>query len=155
MRLSDYTTERALLPGLVVRDLDTAVKRLAGAMAAGGLVRDPALLARDVMRREAEGGTALASGIVLPHATSQAARRVTLGLATLAQPVSALDSEGEERRVDVVVLLTAPPGESRAMLRMLARLAREIRGGLLDRLRRAASASTMAALLRASETGRP
>jgi mannitol/fructose-specific phosphotransferase system IIA component (Ntr-type) len=155
MRLLDYTTEAAMLPVLVDRDLGTVVKRLASAMSAAGLASDPAVLARDVMRREAAGGTALPSGLVIPHATSEAARGVHLAVATLERSVVARDDAGGDQLVDVVVLLTAPPGESRVMLRVLARLAREIRGGLLERLRRATSAGGMVELFAGSDHGGP
>lgn len=148
MRLSDYTTEAVLLPAVVDRDLGTVVKRLAGAMAAAGYARDPMVLARDVMRREAAGGTAVEGGLVIPHALSEAAIGVRLAVATLVAPVPARDAAGEDREVDVVVLLCAPPRDSRAMLRVLARLAREIRGGLLLRLRAAQRADQMIELLR-------
>ncbi len=147
MRLFDYTTEAALLPNLVVPDLDAVIERLASALSAEGLVTDPAALVRDVLRREAEAGTALAEGLVLPHATCAAACRVQIAVATLQKPVDAKDGEGRDLEVDVVLLLTAPPAESRHMMRVLARLAREIRGGLTGKLRRSSSADHMVNLL--------
>ena len=147
MRLSDYTTEAALLPAMVERDLGTVVKRLAGVMTAAGFARDPMVLARDVLRREAEGGTAVEGGLFIPHATSEAAVGVHLAVATLTHPIVALDADGVDRPVDVVVLLVASPHEARAMLRVLARLARQVRGGLLERLREADSTAGMMAIL--------
>jgi len=150
MTLLDYTTEGALSPRLVCPTLESAVEHLAGALATAGLVRDAERLARDVLRREAESGSALAEGLALPHARSEAAVRVRLAVATLASPVPARGGEGEPRRVDVVVLLTAPPSDLRGMLRVLARLAREVRGGdLLARLRRAETPAEVAAALAA------
>ncbi|MBD3220685.1 hypothetical protein GF314_05540 [bacterium] len=151
MRLSAYTKEAALRPAMVERDLGTVVKRLAGVMTAAGYARDPMVLARDVMRREAEGGTAVEGGLVIPHATSEAAVGVHLAVATLVHPITARDADGAELPVDVVVMLTASPQEARAMLRVLARLARQIRGGLLARLREADSPAAMLALLRGDE----
>jgi len=147
MRLLDYTTEMALLPNQEEPDLGAVIKRLAGAMAGGGLIGDPAILVRDVLHREAEAGTGLIEGLVLPHALSQAADRVQMAVATLRRPVAARDSDGADLEVDVVVLLTAPPGESRQMLRVLARLAREIRAGLAERLRQADTVEAMVRLL--------
>jgi mannitol/fructose-specific phosphotransferase system IIA component (Ntr-type) len=144
MKLVDYTTQEALLPRLTCGNLAEAVARLATAMAEAGLVSDAEKLARDVLEREAEGGTALPEGLALPHSRSDAAPAVRLAVATLASPVAARDSEGAEREVDVVLVLTGPPGDPRNMLRVLARLAREVRAGsLLDRLRMAATPQAM------------
>jgi len=148
MKLLDYTTEAALLPRQVCPNLGQAVKRLAHAMSRAGLVSDPAILAHDVLCREAEAGTALREGLVLPHARSETVTSVCLGVATLSRSVPARDSEGEDREVDVVVLLTAPPDQARAMLRVMARVAREVHtGDLLDRLRGATGRRAMMSVL--------
>ena len=153
MKLLDYTTEAALLPRQVCPNLGQAVKRLAHAMSRAGLVSDAAILAGDVLRREAEGGTALPEGLVLPHARSETVTGVCLGVATLLRPVPARGSEGEDRQVDVVVLLTGPADQTRAMLRVMARVAREVRtGDLLERLRGAADRRAMTAVLAGIET---
>ena len=148
MKLIDYTQHQALLPALDAPGLHEAIRALADAMAATDLVTDPEVLVADVLRREAAGSTAMPGGLVLPHAASEAARAVTLGLATLSRPIEVLDDEGLPCPADVVVLLTAPPGQNRAMLWVLARLARAIQGGLVQDLRDAHSAEAMAASLR-------
>ena len=153
MKLLDYTTEAALLPRQVCPDLGQAVKRLAHAMARAGLADDAAALARDVLRREAEGGTALPEGLALAHARSEAVAAVCLSVATLTRPVAARGADGEAREVDVVILLAGPPAEKRAVLRVLARVVRAARGGdLASRLRGAASRPELAAVLAAIDT---
>lgn len=147
MKLIDYTQHQALLPALDTPDLLGAIRALAQAMAAAGQVDDPDLLVDDVLRREQVGSTAMPGGLVLPHAASAGARRVTLGLATLIRPIEVRDDEGQPCQADVVVLLTCPPGQSRAMLWVLARLARAIQGGLVDGLRNAGTQEAMADLL--------
>ncbi len=153
MKLVDYTTQDALVPRLVCADLGGRRNILTTAMAGAGLVRDPVVLVRDVLQRETEGGTALPEGLVLPHSRSTTAPDVCLAVATLARPVLARDSDDQDRPVDVVVLLTGPPGDPRAMLRVLARLAREVRAAdLLRRLRGAATPRAMAAVLAGIES---
>jgi mannitol/fructose-specific phosphotransferase system IIA component (Ntr-type) len=155
MKLVDYTTEAALLPRLACDDLGEAVGRVAEGMARGGLVTDAQRFTGDVLVREREGGTALPEGLALPHARTSTAPAVRLGVATLARPVSAHDSEGAERAVDVVVVLAGPPGDPRGMLRVLARLARQVRAGtLLDRLRLAATPQAMRDVLAGLEAAR-
>jgi fructose-specific PTS system IIC-like component len=154
MKLLDYTTEAALLPRQVCPDLGQAVKRLAHAMARAGLVSDAAMLARDVLRREGQGGTALPAGLAITHARSEAAARVCLSVATLTRPVTARGADGEECEVDVVVLLAGPSGDNRALLRILARLVRAFRGGDLgESLRSAGTRRALAEILATIDTG--
>ncbi len=156
MKLLDYTTEAALLPRQVCADLSQAVKRLAHAMARAGLARDAVLLAQDVLCREAEGGTALPEGLTLAHARSESTDAVCLSVATLTRPVMALGADGEAREVDVVVLLAGPAAEHRTMLRVLARLVRAARAGVLaTRLRQASSRQSLAQVLEDIDTELP
>jgi len=156
MKLQDYTTEAALLPRQVCPDLGQAVKRLAHAMTRAGLAADAAILARDVLRREADGGTALPEGLALAHARSEAASRVCLSVATLTRPVPAPGADGVDREVDVVVLLAGPPAESRTLLRVLARLVRAVRAGsFADQLRKAADRRELARVLAGIDTEVP
>jgi mannitol/fructose-specific phosphotransferase system IIA component (Ntr-type) len=156
MKLLDYTTRAALLPRQDLPDLHSVVARLASELADSGSVLDATVLTGDVLRRESEGGTALPEGLVLPHARSEAARRVCLAVATLVKPFPARSGDGEEHLVNVAVLLTAPPTGTRQMLRVMARLAREVRGsGLLDRLRAAGTPAEMAAVLAGIDAQNP
>ena len=55
-------------------------------------------------------------GLVLPHATSAAARQVTLGLATLAHPIDVIDDEGRPGQAGTVQRGDADQLESACML---------------------------------------
>jgi len=156
MKMLDYTTEAALLPRQVCADLGQAVKRLAHAMSRAGLAGDAVVLAQDVLRREAEGGTALPEGLALAHARSEATDAVCLSVATLTRPVTALGADGVACDVDVVVLLAGPAAEQRTMLRVLARLVRAARDGVLaSRLRQASSRHSLALVLEGIDTELP
>jgi 2-O-A-mannosyl-D-glycerate-specific PTS system IIC component len=153
MELLDYTTEAAMLPRQVCADLGQAVKRLSHAMMRAGLVSDAEALAADVLRRESEGGTALPEGLAMAHARSEAVDRICLSVATLTRPVPARAPDGEAREVDVVILLVGPPTEHRALLRVLARLVRAVRGGRLAAgLRAARDRQGLARALAAADT---
>lgn len=148
MKLLDYTTESALLPRQEYTGLGQLIRRQAQALASAGLVNDATLLVRDVLRREVEGGTAMPEGLVIPHARSQAVTQVCLSVATLVKAVPAQGADGEEYQVDLVILLSGPLADQRLLLRVLARLAREVRtGGFLSRLRGAATPGAMAEVL--------
>jgi len=94
-------------------------------LAGAGDVSDPAGLVAEVMRRERAGSTAIGGGVVLPHARFAGIGRLRIAVATLASPLD-LPAE-DDRPVDVVILLVGPVDDPRQMLRVLARLARQVR----------------------------
>ena len=125
MKLLDYTTTRGFLPHVKCRSVRDAVGRLVGALAEAGEVADAEGVVAEVMRREAEGSTAIGGGLVIPHARHAAVPRVRVAVATLDEPLDVPSEDG--RPVDVVILLVGPDGDPRQMLRVLARLARAVK----------------------------
>ncbi|MFO7652352.1 MAG: PTS sugar transporter subunit IIA [Candidatus Krumholzibacteriia bacterium] len=153
MRLVDYTSVHSFLPRQDSPDLTDAVKRLVDSFAAAGAVREPARLLEEIMRREQEGSTALASGLAIPHARADLVDTLHLGVATLAHPVE----PGNETPapIDVVILIVGPRGDPRHMLRILARLARVVKhGALLPRLRDSSTPEAMREALLDAEAAR-
>lgn len=125
MNLMDYTIEGGFLPRLECGTVAAAVDRMVATLAKGGEVSSASELAVEVMRREAEGSTAIGGGLVIPHARLDGVRRVLVAVATLAEPLDIPSEDG--RPVDIVILLVGPEGDPRQMLRVLARLARLVR----------------------------
>ncbi|HPF71062.1 MAG TPA: PTS sugar transporter subunit IIA [Candidatus Krumholzibacteria bacterium] len=142
MKLLDYTTTGGFLPHLKCATVEDAVRRLVGVLADAGEVRDAAGVVAEVMRREAEGSTAIGGGLVIPHARHAAVPEVRVAVATLAAPLDVPSEDGQP--VDVVILLVGPDGDPRQMLRVLARLARAVKSGdYIDGLRRAVEAPAL------------
>jgi len=140
MKLKDYTTDDAFLPHVKCASVREVVADLVAALAASGEVRDEESVVAEVMRREAEGSTAIGGGLVIPHARHAAVPRVRMAVATLAEPLDIPSEDG--RPVDVVILLVGPDGDPRQMLRVLARLARVVKSEeFVDALRAAADAA--------------
>lgn len=138
MKLLDYTMETGFLPHIKCASVEAAVGQLVDRLAAAGETADPAGLKAEIMRREAEGSTAIGGGLVIPHARFRGITRVRVAVATLADPLVLPAADGMP--VDVVVLLVGPAADARQMLRVLARLARLVRQeSFLDSLRPAAS----------------
>ncbi len=146
MRMQDYTTDCGFLPHLDCTSVEEAVRALVGELEATGDVADAAGLVVEIMRREAEGSTAIGDGLVIPHARYRGISRVRLAVATLARPLK-VPAE-DDRPVDVVILLVGPLEDPRRMLQVLARLARLVRNPpFLDRLRGAATAENLRDIL--------
>ncbi len=147
MELLDYTTPAGFLPRLECKDLDDVIDRLVQVLVAAGAVGDPAGLTAEIRRREQETSTAIGGGLAVPHARFPAVKTLRLAAATLAPPLEI--PAADDQPVDVVVLIVGPVGDSRLMLRVLARLARLVhQGRFLADLRRAATPAQMAAAFR-------
>jgi mannitol/fructose-specific phosphotransferase system IIA component (Ntr-type) len=136
MNLLDYTHESGFLVGDGATDLAAAVRGLVETLATAGDVTDPAGLVDEVLRRENAGSTAIGGGVVIPHARFEGIGRLRIAVATLASPLDIPSEDGLP--VDIVILLVGPADDPRQMLRVLARLARQVRDqGFLDGLRAA------------------
>ena len=144
MKLQDYTTDNGFLPRVKCASVRDAVENLVAALAADGGLADADGVVDEVMRREAEGSTAIGGGLVIPHARHAAVPEVRMAVATLEEPLDIPSEDG--RPVDVVILLVGPDGDPRQMLRVLARLARVVKSeAFVDSLRTAADAASLRA----------
>jgi len=142
MNLLDYTTQTGFLPQLKCESLEQAVVQLVATLIQEGTVSQLDDLVREVLRREAEGSTAVGGGLVIPHARFAQVSEVRIAVATLADPLDLGAEDG--RLVDIVILLVGPVGDPRQMLRVLARLARLVRqDAFLDGLRGANQAELL------------
>lgn len=142
MKLLNYTTESGFLPHIKCDDVPGAVSQLVASLSTDVLAADRSALVDEVMRREAEGSTAIGNGLIIPHARSTRVARIQVAVATLAEPL-AIPSE-DNKPVDIVILLVGPEGDPRLMLRVLAHLARLVkRSSFLDHLRKSESAKDL------------
>ena len=140
----DYTIEGGFLPRLECGSVAAAVDRMVATLAEGGEVSSASELAVEVMRREAEGSTAIGGGLVIPHARFNGVSEVRIAVATLAEPVDIPSEDGQP--VDIIILLVGPDGDPRQMLRVLARLARLVRqGSFFQGLREAETSDALGA----------
>lgn len=98
-----------------------------------------------LMEREALGSTGLGSGVAVPHARLAGLERVQAVFVKLETPVSydAVD----DRPVDLMFALFAPPTDGAEHLRALAAVSRALRSpDLRQRLRQANSVDSISAL---------
>lgn len=125
MILSDYTTPGGFLPRLDCDSVTVVVERLVEQILEGESSATLAEVAREVMRRESEGSTAIGGGLIIPHARFNGVKEARIAVATLAEPVDIPSEDGKP--VDIVILLVGPQGDPRQILRVLARLSRLVR----------------------------
>lgn len=99
-----------------------------------------------LLEREALGSTGLGAGVAVPHARLAGVERVSAVLVRLDTPV-AYDAV-DDRPVDLLLALFAPPRDGAEHLRALAAVSRSLRSAdLRDHLRQAQTADALRALL--------
>lgn len=99
-----------------------------------------------LLEREALGSTGLGSGVAVPHARLEGLERVCAVLVRLETPV-AYDAV-DDRPVDLLLALFAPPREGAEHLRALAAVSRALRSAeLREKLRQARTPDAIRALL--------
>ena len=125
MRLLDYTADSGILPRLECQDRTEVIRLLVDGLVSAGSVSEPEKLVEEILRREAEGSTAIGGGLTIPHTRYALAERVQIAVATLATPL--IIPADDDQPVDVVILIVGPRGDPRQMLRILARLARLVK----------------------------
>ena len=113
--------------------------------AAQALGMDEARVFDALLEREALGSTGLGSGVAVPHARLPGIERVTGVFVRLDAPV-AYESV-DDRPVDLMFALFAPPRDGAEHLRALAAVSRALRSsGLREQLRQARTTDAVRAL---------
>lgn len=113
--------------------------------AAGALGVDETVILDALLEREALGSTGLGSGVAVPHARIEGLDRIYGVMVRLDAPVpfEALD----DRPVDILFALLAPPRDGAEHLRALATVSRAMRSPeLRERLRQARTVDAVRAL---------
>jgi len=137
-------------PSAIAPRVSASTKRHALAVTAEIAARALGLKAAEVLEalleREAAGSTGLGYGVAVPHARLAGLSRLRGVFVRLDQPVefAAVD----DRPVDLIFALLAPPEAGAEHLRALARVSRLLRqGDLREQLRQARGADAIRALL--------
>lgn len=150
MDLRTHIPDGCLLPRLACAGKEEAVAALATAVARAVGLPDDRALRQEILAREAVGDTNVGLGVAIPHIRTSLVERPLLAVATLSPPLS---REGSESPVDVLLLIVGPQQDPRAMLRLLARLVRQVKApGFLQALRRSTTAEELG---RAFPVGEP
>lgn len=113
--------------------------------AAQALGLPEARLMEALLEREALGATGLGSGVAVPHARLEGVQRVTAVFVRLDTPVAY--GSVDDRPVDLLFALFAPPTDGAEHLRALAAVSRALRSpGMREQLRQARTPDAIHAL---------
>ncbi|MFF1453108.1 fructose-specific PTS transporter subunit EIIC [Streptomyces sp. NPDC058274] len=123
--LSGHLTEQTVKVQLDAGDKESAIREMAGLLAASGRVDDVEELVRTALRREAQGTTGLGEEIAIPHAKTDAVSAPVVGFARSAEGIEwgALD----DTRAKLVFMIAVPEAAAGdEHLRILALLSRKL-----------------------------
>lgn len=119
--------------------------------AASALRLDETAVMAALLEREALGSTGLGSGVAVPHARLEGIDRVSAVFVRLDSPVAY--GSVDDRPVDLMFALFAPPRDGAEHLRALAAVSRALRSGeMREQLRQARTADAVHALFVTNET---
>jgi PTS system nitrogen regulatory IIA component len=145
MNIGDLLDRGAIAPRVTAPGKRQALCVVAE-MAARSFRLKPAEVLDALLEREAAGSTGVGYGVAVPHARLPGLTRLRGVFVRLEQPV-AFDAV-DDRPVDLIFALFAPPEASGEHLRALARVSRVLRqSDLREQLRQARGADAIHALL--------
>ncbi|MEU8795891.1 fructose-specific PTS transporter subunit EIIC [Streptomyces sp. NPDC048643] len=123
--LSGYLTEETVRVRLAATDKESAIREMAGLLAATGKVRDVEELVRTALRREEQGTTGLGEEIAIPHAKTDAVSAPVVGFARSDEGIEWGSLDGTRARlVFMISVPEAAAGDEH--LRILALLSRKL-----------------------------
>ena len=137
MGIADLLSPHRIELNLSLRDKQAVLERLVELEGRGDAIRDLEAFRRDMMAREAQGGTAVEAGVAVPHAKSQAVRYPSLAVVTLKEGIDcgALDKVPSD-----LFFMIAVPADAELHMAVLARLTTLLlEPEFLEQLRRAAT----------------
>lgn len=119
MGVADLLSPQRIELNLSLQDKQAVLERLVELESRGDAIIDLEAFRRDMMAREAQGGTAVEAGIAVPHAKSSAVRYPSLAVVTLKKGIDcgALDGVPSD-----LFFMIAVPADAELHMAVLARL---------------------------------
>ena len=134
MRLSEYLQPRLVVIGLRTEGVEDTIHTMILRLAETESVRDPDVVEKALVEREASHTTSLGNGVALPHATVPGLDRplILIGLA----PDGVAFGSGDESEPDrLFFVLLSPLNQAGTHIKLLARIVRLVRRpGLIETL---------------------
>lgn len=152
MQVTDLLQPDCIMVNAPVTCKEEAIDLLIALLEPVGNLADPVVFRRDVMKREAEGNTALTDGVVIPHAKSKTVQFPALAAITVPQ---GLDCHALDGRNSHLFFLIAAPEDNDVHVEALAALSKVLMDPVSrDKLIAAESAKAFYQVLRDLEQGK-
>lgn len=130
MKLIDYITPRHVKLGLEGTGKEDVIEELVGVLVDTSDVTDADAIYEAVMRREGEGSTGLEKGVAIPHAKSDAVKRLSIVIGISREGIDFESQDGKPAHL--FFLMVAPTAESGPHVQAIAKIVKLIK---LDKFR--------------------
>jgi len=127
MKLSEFVIHDAILCDLKATEKAGAIREVAGAMQAAGVIGEGDLegIVRAIMKREELGSTGIGHGVAVPHTKHPSVTRLVAAVAISQQGVAFAALDGEP--VHVLFVVISPEDQPGEHLRALERISRQLK----------------------------
>jgi len=154
MKLLDYMDRKLIFLDVDARSKEEAIAEVVRRMKENKAIKNEAELLGELNNRETQGGTSLGNGVAIPHARLASLDRIVVAMARLTAGVNF--NEGDREPVRLIFILVTPADKAAEYLKVLAKLAKALRGEkLLEKLFEARSAAAAYEMFEAVENGEP
>lgn len=124
IKITDFLPPDLVKAPLAAADKTAAITELVDLLASKQWTGDRDRLLADVLAREAQRTTGVGRGLAIPHAKTDACKKLVVAFGRTAQPI---DFQAIDRQpVRLVVLLAGPPDQTGPHIQILARLSRMV-----------------------------
>lgn len=127
MLLEDFVKEETIIADLSASDKESAIRQMAGTLAASGAVSDEKAFIKGIMAREDIESTAIGNGIAIPHTRGGCCTRLAISVGRSKEGIefNALDG----KPVFIVFMIAAPQEAKKEYLQVIAKIARFLKHG--------------------------
>jgi mannitol/fructose-specific phosphotransferase system IIA component (Ntr-type) len=139
MRMTDFVVREAIIPELIAKTKEMAIREMVESLRACRVVRNEECenIIKAILKREQLGSTGIGRGVAIPHAKHESVDRL-IGVVAIAHegiPFESLDGEP----VYVFVMLISPQDRPGEHLRALENVSRKLRDDTFCKLLRQAT----------------
>lgn len=120
MKITELIDKKSVALSIEVKDKNSAISYLVDLMDKQDALLNKELYFKAVLARENESTTAVGEGVAIPHAQSEAVRKVALSAMTIKNGVDFDAPDGE--KVSLAFLIAAPKGAANAHIDVLSKL---------------------------------
>jgi fructose-specific phosphotransferase system IIA component len=131
MKLTDYITPEHVKIGLEGENKEEVIEELVSLLVETSDVSDADVIHEAVMNREREGSTGLEKGVAIPHAKSDAVKKLSIVIGVSREGVDFAAQDGKPSHL--FFLMVAPTAESGPHVQAIAKIVKMIK---LDKFRK-------------------
>jgi nitrogen PTS system EIIA component len=154
MKIVEFLSEKAVVAEMKATTKDAALRELVDVLAKAEGIKNREDLVKVLLNRESLGSTGIGQGVGIPHAKTNAVKKLTAALGISLQGVNFDALDGEP--VHIFFLLVAPEDSAGPHLKGLARISRLLKDKYFrDSLKSLKDEKTILKLIREEDAKKP